>query len=148
MSDPPPGKQSKTSRLLRPIKGLFSKRSFSPSHQRVQSVISHNATTASTPQVNLNPEGTEYTAILELSTTPSCPRTWEHWMKEWGGTAYEGLKLAIQGIYEFSGSFPPLRTTAGVLLMISKVVDVCGSFVLNVSNVINVSFRPSESFSE
>ena len=45
-------------------------------------------------------------------------------MKEWGSTAYEGLKTAIQGIYDCSGIFPPLQTTAGVLLTISKVVDV------------------------
>ena len=49
-------------------------------------------------------------------------------MKECGSTAYEGLKMAIQGIYEFSGSFPPLHAAAGVLLTISKVVDVRGSF--------------------
>ena len=45
-------------------------------------------------------------------------------MKEWGSTTYEGLKMAIQGIHDFSGSFPPLHTTAGLLLTISKVVDV------------------------
>ena len=47
-------------------------------------------------------------------------------MKEWGSTAYEGLKIAIQGIYDCSSIFPPLQTTAGVLLTISKVVDVRG----------------------
>ena len=54
-------------------------------------------------------------------------------MKECGSTAYEGLKMAIQGIYDFSGSFPPLQTTAGVLLTISKVVDVRGSCALCVN---------------
>ena len=86
---------------------------------------SDSATTA--PQVN--PQGTEYTAILELPTTPSDPLTWEHRMKDWGSTAYEGLKMAIQGIYDFSGSFPPLHATAGALLTISKVVDVRGSLL-------------------
>ena len=199
MSDPPPEKQSKKSRLLRPLKGLFS-RSRSPSRQGAQSVTSDNAIAsisvsptniatsapqvnpqfsqgtqsvtpdnaiasisasptniaASAPQVNpqssqgtqsvipdnaiasltasptnsatsapkVNPQGSEYTAILELSTTPSGPLTWEHRMKDWGSTAYEGLKMAVQGIYDFSGSFPPLQTTAGALLTISKVVDV------------------------
>jgi hypothetical protein len=37
-------------------------------------------------------------AILELSTTPSGPLTWEDRLKDWGSTAYEGLKTAIQGI--------------------------------------------------
>ena len=162
MSDPPPGKQSK-SRLLRPFKGLFSKSNRSPSqqsdnasasisasptnsatsapqdnqpsHQGAQSATPRNATSSisasatnsatSAPQVNSR--GAEYAAILELSTAPSAPLTWEHRMKECGSTAYEGLKMAVQGIYDCSGSFPPLQTTAGVLLTISKVVDVRGS---------------------
>ena len=57
-------------------------------------------------------------------------------MKECGSTAYEGLKMAIQGIHDFSGSFPPLQTTAGVLLTISKVVDVRGSCALGVNTLI------------
>ena len=85
----------------------------------------NNATSA--PQVD--PQGTEYTAILELSTTPSGPLSWEHRMKDWGSTAYEGLKTVIQGVYDCSGIFPPLQTTAGVLLTISKAVDVCGSLL-------------------
>ena len=103
-----------------------------PSHQ---SITPHNATpfisalptnnTISVPQVI--PQGTEYKAILELSATPSDPLTWEHRMKEWGSTTYEGLKTAIQGIYDCSNVFPPLQATAGVLLTISKVVDVRGS---------------------
>jgi hypothetical protein len=163
MSDPSPGKQSKKSHMLRPFKGLFSRRSRSPSHQPVtpdngsasrsaspansttfspqvnsrshlgvQPVTPHNAT-ATSPRNNAtsapeaNTQGAEYTAILGLPTMPSGPLTWEHQMKEWGSTAYEGLKMAIQGIYNCSGSFPPLQTTAGVLLTISKVVDVRGS---------------------
>jgi hypothetical protein len=127
MSDPPPGKQSKKSRRLRPFKDLLPKRSRSPSHR---SVIPDNAsvsisalpTNDSSSAPLVNPQGTEYAAILELSTTPSG----QHRMREWGSTAYEGLKMAIQGIHDFSGSLPPLQTTAGVLLTISKAVDVCG----------------------
>ena len=134
MSDPSPGKQSNKSRLLRPIKGLFSK-SRSPSRHGPQSVTPDNAissisaspTNSATSAPQVNPQGTEYTAILELSATPSGPLEWVHRMKEWGSTAYEGLKTAIQGIYDCSNVFPPLQTTAGVLLTISKVVDVRGS---------------------
>ena len=105
-----------------------------PSHHRTQSVTPHNATASisasptndATSTFQVIPQGTEYTAILDLSTTPST-LTWDHRMKECGSTAYEGLKMAIQEIYNFSGSFPPLQTTAGVLLTISKVVDVRGS---------------------
>jgi hypothetical protein len=54
-------------------------------------------------------------------------RSWEHRIKERGSTTYEVLKTAIQGIYDCSGTYPPLQTTAGELLTISKIVDVCGS---------------------
>ena len=182
MSNQPPGKQSKKSSLLRPFKGLLSRRSRSPSSQGTQSVTPRNASSSisaasatqddpqapppqsvtshiasaskspsatnyatSAPQIN--PEGTEYTAILELSTT-SGSLSWEHQMKEWGSTAYEGLKMAIQGIYDCSGIFPPLQAAAGVLLTISKVVDVRGSMCSKCKYVINFSFYPSESFSE
>ena len=98
----------------------------SHSHQMVQSVTPHNAgasiSASSAPQVN--PQGTEYAAILDLSTTPSGTMILEDPMKDWGSTAYEGLKMAIQGIYDCSGIFPRLQATAGVLLTISKVVDV------------------------
>ena len=105
--------------------------------------ISPSNSATSAPQVD--PQGTEYTAILELPTTPSGPLTWERRMKDWGSTTYEGLKMAIQGIYDFSGSFPPLQTTAGVLLTISKVVDVRGS---TTCKCVHVSFCLSESFGE
>ena len=246
MSDPPPGKKSRNLNLLRPFKGLFSRRSHlpshqsdnatasisasptnsstsvpqvnSPSHQGAQSVTPYNATASisasvtddaasvpqasyqgsqsvtphnatasisasptdvatsapqashqvaqsvtpnnarasisasptnnatSTPQVN--PHDTEYTSILELSTTPSAPLTWEHRMKEYGSTAYEGLKTAIKGIYDCSGMFPPLQTTAGVLLTISKVVDVRGSLCSSRKYINNVLFYLSDGFSK
>jgi hypothetical protein len=119
MSDPPPGNQSKKSRLQQPkFKDVFSKRrNPSPSPQVAQSV---------TPP-NISAQGTEYTAIVELSTTPSGPLTWEQRMKEGGSTAYEGLKTAIQGVYNCSDMFPPLKTAARVFLTISQVVDVRGS---------------------
>ena len=147
MSDPPPGKQSKTLRLLRPFKGLFNSRS--PSHQGAQSVTPHNLNASisassrnsaiSAPQVNPRD--------VELSTTPSGSLTWEHRMKEWGSTAYEGLKTAIQGIYDCSGIFPPLQATAGVLLTISKVVDVSG-FISTCKNTLPMFHFSSEGFSK
>ena len=69
--------------------------------QRVQSATPDNAITSMSasptnsatfgPQVS--PQGTEYTAILELSSD-SGTLTWEHRMKDWRSTAYEGLKMA------------------------------------------------------
>ena len=229
MSDRPPGKQSKKSRLLRPIKDLFTKSfsrspSPSPSHHDTQSVLSDNAiasrsalptnsatsasqvnpqshqeaqsvtadnaiasisvlptnTTTFTPQVNpqssqgtqlvtpdtaiasisasrmkiatpapqVNPQSTEYTAILELSPKPSGPLTWEHRMKSFGSTAYEGLKTAIQGVYDCSGIFPPLQTAAGVLLTICNVVDVRGSRCSVRNYVSDISLYPFRKFQQ
>ena len=126
------------------------------SHQGAQSVTSNDIKTsisasptnnaASTTQAN--PHDTEYTAILELSTTPSAPLTWEHRMKEYGSTAYEGLKTAIQGIYDCSGIFPPLQATAGVLLTISKVVDVRGLLCSSCKYTNDVLFYSSDGFIE
>jgi hypothetical protein len=110
--------------------------------------ISASPTNSATSATQVNPQGTEYTAIVELSTTLSGPLTWEQRMKEGGSTAYEGLKTAIQGIYDCSDMFLPLKTAAGVFLTISKVVDVRGSMCSTCKYVINVSFCVSESFGE
>ena len=61
-------------------------------------------------------------------------------MKERGSTTYEGLKTAIQGIYDCSDLFLPLKTAAGVFLTISKVVDVRRSMCSTCKYVINVLF--------
>ena len=119
----------------------------SPSPQGAQSQIA-SASISATSAPQINPQGAEYTAILALSPTPPGLQTREHRMKEWGSTAYEGLKTAIQGIYDCSSIFPPLQVTAGGLLTISKIVDVCGSLCSACNYVIDVSFYPSESFSK
>ena len=145
MSDPPSGLPSKKLRLLRLFKGLFSGRNRS---DNTTASISASATNDATSASQVNPQGTEYTEILEISTTPFAPLTWEDRMKEFGSTAYEGLKTAIQGVYDCSGIFPPLQTTAGVLLTISKVVDVGGYLCSTCKYTINGLFSPSEGFSE
>ena len=129
MSDPPSGKPSKKYRLLRLLKDPFSRRNRTTFHHSDNATASisasptDNATSAS--QVNL--AGTEYTSILGLSTTPSAPLIFEQRMKEYGSTTYEGLKEIMRAIFDLSGSFPPLKTTAAVFLMISMAVDVSGS---------------------
>ena len=161
-SPTPQGAQSVTpqnasaSRSALPTNSATSVPQVNPQGTEYTAIVDHSTTPSisalpknsatSAPQVN--PQGTEYTAILELSTTPSGPLTWEHRLKEWESTAYQGLKMAIQGIYDCSSSFPPLQMTAGVLLTISKVADVRGSMRSTCTYIINVSFRPSESFSE
>jgi len=44
-----------------------------------------------------------------------------------GSVAYEGLKIALQGLYNCSDMFLPLKTVAGGLMAIVKIVDVSGS---------------------
>lgn len=43
-----------------------------------------------------------------------------------GSAAYEGLKTVLQGVYDCSDIFLPLKTTAGGLLTIIKIIDVRG----------------------
>lgn len=45
-------------------------------------------------------------------------------IKEMGSTAYAGLTQIVQGLYNCSDIFLPLKTAAGVFLTISKAVDV------------------------
>ena len=79
-----------------------------------------------------NPQGTEYAAILDLSATSSAPLTWEQRMKERGSTTYEGLKTAIQGIYNCSAIFPPLQAMPECswrLVNLLMCVDLCALLV-------------------
>ena len=48
-------------------------------------------------------------------------------MQAVGSVAYEGLKTVLQGLYDCSDIFLPLKTTAGGLLTIIKIIDVRGS---------------------
>jgi len=43
-----------------------------------------------------------------------------------GSVVYEGLKTVLQGLYDCSDMFLPLKTAAGSLLTIFKIVDVRG----------------------
>ena len=77
-----------------------------------------------------------------------CGSAWNVWgtVKYSGSTAYEGLKTAIQGFYDYSGIFPPLQTPAAVPLTLCKVVDVRGSTCSACNYFIETSFCPSEDF--
>jgi len=48
-------------------------------------------------------------------------------MQAVGSVAYEGLKTVLQGLYDCSDMFLPLKTAAGGLLTVIKIIDVCGS---------------------
>ena len=59
-----------------------------------------------------------YTAIGGLPTTTVDPTV--------GSVVYEGLKIVMQGLFDCSDMFLPLKTTAGGLLTIFRIVDVRG----------------------
>ena len=59
-----------------------------------------------------------YAAIVVSPATTSDPTM--------GSVVYEGLKTVLQGLYDCSDMFLPLKAAAGGLLTIFKIVDVCG----------------------
>ena len=59
-----------------------------------------------------------YTAIVEVPATTVDPTM--------GSVVYEGLKTVLQGLYDCSDMFLPLKAAAGSLLTIFKIVDVRG----------------------
>jgi hypothetical protein len=62
-----------------------------------------------------------YAAILGLPTTTVDPTV--------GSLVYEGLKAVLQGLFDCSDMFLPLKTATGGLLAVFKIVDVRGSDV-------------------
>ncbi|KAF8972031.1 hypothetical protein BDZ97DRAFT_1913280 [Flammula alnicola] len=79
--------------------------------------------TSREPSENFNPQYNAYAAIGGLPTTVVIPETRVQRAKAVGSVAYEGLKLALQGLSDCSGMFPPLKTAAGGLLTIIKIAD-------------------------
>ncbi|KAG5650910.1 hypothetical protein H0H81_010573 [Sphagnurus paluster] len=88
--------------------------------------ISNMPAASATPQVNIGTQMSEplqenhYTVIGGLST-PAAPGTRVQQMKATGSVIYEGLKLVLQGLYDCSDSFLPLKAATGAFL---KVIDV------------------------
>jgi hypothetical protein len=74
------------------------------------------------PFDNSNPQDNLYAAIGGLPTAV-VPATQT---QQIGSVAYEGLKTVLQGLYDCSDMFLPLKTAAGVLLTIFRIVDVRG----------------------
>ena len=74
------------------------------------------------PSDNFNPQDNLYAAIgrLPISVVPATHT------QQMGSVAYEGLKTVLQGLYDCSDMFLPLKTVAGGLLTIFRVVDVRG----------------------
>jgi hypothetical protein len=53
------------------------------------------------------------------------PETRVQQAKAVGSVVYEGLKTVVQGLYDCSDIFLPLKTAAGGILTIIKFVEVC-----------------------
>jgi len=64
-----------------------------------------------------------YTALGGLPTIVAVPETRVQRAKEVGSVAYEGVKLALQALYDTTSMCPPLKTAVAGLLTIIKLVD-------------------------
>jgi hypothetical protein len=84
---------------------------------------------SSVPSGKPNPLHNEYVAIGGLAATPPGPPTRGQRMKEAGSTVYAGLTTIVQGLYDCSDMFLPLKTAAGVFLTISNITDVRKTYV-------------------
>jgi len=73
------------------------------------------------PSNGSNEQHNPYAAIGGLGTTIHMPPTQAQQMRS---AAYEGLKIVLQGLYDCSDMFLPLKTAAGVLMAMIKIVDV------------------------
>ena len=116
------GKRSLRSRLLNAVPRF---RSRSPSQlpqpggdeASAQIPASQADSATSSAQTPPTPNNA-YATIGGLPTTTVDPTV--------GSVVYEGLKTVLQGLYDCSDMFLPLKTTAGALLTIFRIVDVRG----------------------
>jgi hypothetical protein len=72
------------------------------------------------PSDNFNLQDNIYAAIggLPITVVPAAQT------QQMTSAAYEGLKTVLQGLYDCSDMFLPLKTAAGGLLTIFRIVDV------------------------
>ena len=74
---------------------------------------------------NLSPQDNSYLAIGGLPAVVVEPETRVQQAKAVGSVVYEGLKTVVEGLYACSDMFLPLKTAAGGILTILKLVEVC-----------------------
>ena len=120
---PSPDSRSLRSRLLRAIPKFRS--SPSPLAQR-----GTDGANTPVPQAVPQTDGAEFSAQAPptidnaYATIVGSPATMDPTV---GSVIYEGLKTVLQGLYDCSDMFLPLKAAAGGLLTIFKIVDVGGS---------------------
>ena len=73
-----------------------------------------------TPQLNNN-----YLAISGIPALVVGPETRVQQAKAMGSVVYEGFKAVLQGLYDCSDIFLPLKTLTGGILAIIDLVEVC-----------------------
>jgi len=71
------------------------------------------------------PQDNAYLAIGGLPAVVVDPETRVQQAKAVGSVVYEGLKTVVEGLYDCSDIFLPLKTAAGGILTIIKFVEVC-----------------------
>ena len=73
---------------------------------------------------NLAPQNNDYLAIGGLPPVVVDLETRVQQAKAVGSVVYEGLKTVLQGLYDCSDMFLPLKTAAGGILTIIGLVEV------------------------
>jgi len=74
---------------------------------------------------NLAPQDNDYLAIGGLPAVVVGPGTRDQQAKAAGSVVYQGFKTVVEGLYDCSDMFLPLKTAAGGILTIIKFVEVC-----------------------
>ena len=74
---------------------------------------------------NLTPQLNNYLAIGGIPALVVGPETRVQQAKAMGSVVYEGFKAVLQGLYDCSDIFLPLKTLTGGILAIIDLVEVC-----------------------
>ena len=114
---------------------------------RIALSLGSTSTATSPNSGDLSPQNNDYLAIGGLPAVVADPETRVHQANAVGSVIYEGFKTVVEGIYDCSDIFLPLKTAAGVILKIIVFVEV-SVLVDNNNNLIVVYSCGSDRFGE
>jgi hypothetical protein len=83
------------------------------------------STATSMPSGNIVPQDNDRQAIGGLPAVVVDPETRVQQANVVGSAIYEGFKTVVEGLYNCSDMFLPLKTAAGGILTVIKLVEVC-----------------------